>query len=115
MIGPIRSLSEAHLIVRDPRRSIAFYRDVPGLPLAHVIRERNLAAFWRAMSDEAMPGLGSFSPSPARMPLHIAFDVTLQRVNDSVASLRDPDGHSLEVIAVRRTGRVACSEWRRLT
>jgi hypothetical protein len=105
MIGPIQSLSEAHLIGRDLHRSITFCRDVPGLPLAHVIPERNLASFWAQTSDKAMPCRGSFGTLPLCMPLHIAFDLTLQRVRDSVARLRDPDGHSLEVIAMRRTGR----------
>lgn len=32
---PVRGLFETHLTVRDLERSIAFYRDVVGLPLAH--------------------------------------------------------------------------------
>ncbi len=36
----IRGLFEAHLTVSKLDRSIAFYRDALGLPLAHVIPER---------------------------------------------------------------------------
>ncbi len=43
---PIRGLFETHLTVRDLDRSIEFYRDTLGLPLAHVVPERNVAFFW---------------------------------------------------------------------
>jgi lactoylglutathione lyase len=152
MIVPIRGLFEAHLTVRDLNRSIAFYRDVLGLPLAHVVPERNVAFFWVPTSDKAMLGLWSIGTSPLSMRLHIAFDVTLQHVRDSVVSLRaagltphspdrepieepvvlawmpaasvyfnDPDGHSLEFIAMLpdrarpELRYVAWSDWLRLT
>ena len=152
MIVPIRGLFEAHLTVSDLDRSIAFYRDVLGLPLAQVIPERNVAFFWVPASDKAMLGLWSIGTSPLGMRLHIAFDVTLQHVFESVARLRgagltplspghepvdeptvlawmpaasvyfdDPDGHSLEFIAMLpdrprpELGCVAWSQWRRLT
>ena len=49
---PIRGLFEAHLTVRDLDRSIAFYRDMLGLPLAHVIPERQVAFFWVPSSGQ---------------------------------------------------------------
>jgi len=151
MIVPIRGLFEAHLTVRDLNRSIAFYRDVLGLPLAQVIPERNVAFFWVPTPDQAMLGLWSIGTSPLSMRLHIAFDVRLEHVLDSVVRLRaagltpcsldhepidepvvltwmpavsvyfdDPDGHSLEFIAMLEErprpelGPVMWSDWRRL-
>ena len=76
-IVPIRGLFEAHLTVSDLDRSIAFYRDVLGLPLAHRIPARQVAFFWVPSSDKAMLGLWSIGTSPLRLRLHIAFDVAL--------------------------------------
>ena len=53
MIVPIRGLFEAHLTVSDLDRSIRFYRDVLGLPLAQQIPERNVAFFWVPTSDSS--------------------------------------------------------------
>ena len=87
-IVPIRGLFEAHLTVSDLDRSIAFYRDVLGLPLAHRIPARQVAFFWVPSSDKAMLGLWSIGTSPLRLRLHIAFDVALPQVFESVAALR---------------------------
>jgi predicted enzyme related to lactoylglutathione lyase len=43
---PVDSLFEAHLTVSDLDRAIAFYRDVVGLRLAHVVSARQAAFFW---------------------------------------------------------------------
>ena len=87
-IVPIRGLFEAHLTVSDLERSIAFYRDVLGLPLAHRVPARNVAFFWVPASDQAMLGLWSIGSSPLRLRLHIAFAVALPQVFESVAALR---------------------------
>jgi lactoylglutathione lyase len=87
-IVPIRGLFEAHLTVSDLERAIAFYRDVLGLKLAHRIPARQVAFFWVPASDKAMLGLWSIGTSPLRMRLHIAFDVALPQVFESVAALR---------------------------
>ena len=79
-IVPIRGLFEAHLTVSDLDRSIAFYRDVLGLTLAHRIAARQVAFFWVPSSDRAMLGLWSIGTSPLRLRLHIAFDVALPAV-----------------------------------
>ena len=42
----VAGLFEAHLTVSDLDRSIAFYRDVVGLPLALELPERGAAFFW---------------------------------------------------------------------
>ena len=89
MIVPIRGLFEAHLTVSDLDRSIRFYRDVLGLPLAQQIPERNVAFFWVPTSDAAMLGLWSIGTSPLQMRLHIAFSVELEQVLASVGRLRD--------------------------
>jgi len=75
MIAFILGLFEAHLTVRNLRRSIAFCRDVMGLPLAQVIPERSVAFFWVPTPDKAMLGLWSIGTPPLSMRLHIGFDV----------------------------------------
>jgi lactoylglutathione lyase len=87
-IIPIRGLFEAHLTVGDLDRSIEFYRDVLGLPLAYRLPARNVAFFWVPTSDRAMLGLWSIGTSPLRMRLHIAFAVELPHVFESVSALR---------------------------
>src|SRR3954467_15401625 len=87
-IVPIRGLFEAHLTVSDLARSIAFYRDVLGLPLAHRIPARQVAFFWVPTPEKSMLGLWSIGTSPLRMRLHIAFQVELHHVFDSVQALR---------------------------
>jgi hypothetical protein len=59
MIGPIRRLFEAHPIACDLHCPVAFYRDIPGPPLADVIAECNLASFRVPTLDKTMPGLWS--------------------------------------------------------
>jgi lactoylglutathione lyase len=87
-IVPIRGLFEAHLTVGDLDRSIGFYRDVLGLTLAHRIPERQVAFFWVPSSDRGMLGLWSIGTSPLKLRLHIAFDVALPQVFESVTALR---------------------------
>lgn len=87
-IVPISDLFEAHLTVSDLDRSVAFYRDVLGLELAHVIPSRPVAFFWIGAPGAAMLGLWSIHSSPMFMRLHIAFRVTLQRVEESIGALR---------------------------
>ena len=43
---PITGLFETHLTVSDLDRSIAFYRDIVGLPLAHRVPARGAAFHW---------------------------------------------------------------------
>src|ERR1700761_4311015 len=130
-IVPIQGLWETHLTVADLDRSIAFYRDVVGLTLAHTVPERHVAFFWIGPARHAMLGLWSTFTAPMTMRLHYAFQVDLDAVKASVQALRaaglqplsqagdpidepvvipwvpaasvyfqDPDGHSLEYIAM---------------
>jgi catechol 2,3-dioxygenase-like lactoylglutathione lyase family enzyme len=130
MIG-IRGLFEAHLTVSDLDRSIAFYRDVLGLPLAHVVPARGVAFHWIGAPGRAMLGLWSIGSAPLGLRLHAAFEADLADVLAAPVRLRaagvtplafggeptdepvvlswmpaaavyfaDPDGHSLEVLAM---------------
>jgi lactoylglutathione lyase len=82
------SLFEAHLNVHNLEVSIAFYRDVVGLELAYVHRERPLAFFWIGGRGNAMLGLWSGSSSPNVMRLHVAFRMDLDAVLASAEALQ---------------------------
>jgi lactoylglutathione lyase len=84
----IRGLFEAHLAVVDLDRSIAFYRNVLGLPLAYHLPERNAAFFWTPTSDRGMLGLWSIGSMPMAMTSHVAFSVSLEDVLRAPESLR---------------------------
>jgi lactoylglutathione lyase len=85
---PISGLYEAHLTVANLDRSIAFYRDIVGLELAHVIPERHVAFFWVGARERSMLGLWSIHSSPNRLNLHIAFNVTVADVIRSVEAMK---------------------------
>ncbi len=74
---PIRGLFETHLTVSDLQRSIDFYRDAVGLPLALEVPDRQAAFFWIGAPGRAMLGLWSLGTMPMGLRLHIAFDVAL--------------------------------------
>ncbi|HKO04974.1 MAG TPA: VOC family protein [Candidatus Acidoferrales bacterium] len=85
MLIPVEGLFEAHLVVQDVPRSIAFYRDVVGLELALSDPQRPAAFFWLGGRCRTM--LGLFSPSafaaalgtsPQFMQQHLAFRVQLE-------------------------------------
>ncbi len=85
---PISGLYESHLTVLDLDRSVAFYRDVVGLELAHTVPTRHAAFFWVGGRDRSMLGIWCIHSSPVRLRLHIAFSVTLDAVIRSVGVLR---------------------------
>ena len=64
----------------DLDSSIAFYRDVVGLPVALLLEERGAAFLWVGGRGEAMLGLWSLGSSPVGLSLHIALKVTLSDV-----------------------------------
>lgn len=88
---PIRGLFETHLTVRDVPRSVAFYRDVVGLPLALDLPERNAAFMWVGETGRAMLGLWGIGSSVNSLTLHIAFDVALEDVLAAPERLRAQD------------------------
>jgi lactoylglutathione lyase len=141
-------LFETHLTVSDLDRSIEFYRDVVGLPLALVIEERGAAFFWIGGPGKAMLGLWSLGSAPMGMSLHFALEASLEDVLGATDGLRsngvmplsffgaetsepsvigwmpaaavyfrDPDGHSIEYLAMleeparAERGIVPWSEW----
>ncbi|MFC7551282.1 VOC family protein [Pseudoroseomonas wenyumeiae] len=85
---PVSGLYESHLTVGDLEKSIAFYRDIVGLELAHTVPERHAAFFWIGGKERSMLGLWSIHSSPIRLRLHIAFSATLEDVVRSVEVLR---------------------------
>ena len=99
-----------HLTVGDLDRSIAFYRDVLGLPLAHRIPARQVAFFWVPTPEKSMLGLWSIGTSPLRMRLHIAFQVELHHVFGSVRRCAQPGWSRGPAAAIRSRSR-PCSSW----
>jgi ribosomal protein S18 acetylase RimI-like enzyme len=81
-------LFETHLTVSDLDRSIEFYRDVVGLPLALALDERGAAFFWIGGMGEAMLGLWSLGSAPVGLSLHIALRVSLGDVLAACDGLR---------------------------
>jgi lactoylglutathione lyase len=79
----VRGLFETHLTVVELERSVAFYRDIVGLPVALELPERGAAFHWIGQKGQAMLGLWSLGSAPMGMRLHIAFDMTLTDVLDA--------------------------------
>lgn len=69
---PVRGLFETHLTVHDVPTSVAFYRDVVGLPLALDLPERNAAFMWIGAPGKAMLGLWGIGTSVNSLVLHTA-------------------------------------------
>jgi lactoylglutathione lyase len=74
----VRGLFETHLTVADLPRSVAFYRDVVGLPVALELPERGAAFLWIGEPGRAMLGLWSTGSAPMGLQLHIAFEMSLE-------------------------------------
>jgi lactoylglutathione lyase len=85
---PVHGLYETHLSVSDLDRSVAFYRDVVGLPLALQLPERGAAFLWVPDSRRSMLGLWSRGSAPLGMTLHVAFEVGLDDLLDAPRRLR---------------------------
>jgi len=74
------SLFEAHIAVANLDASIAFYRGVPGLELAHVTGDRGAAFFWIGGRGRAMLGVWAAASAPQKITTHIAFAAALDDV-----------------------------------
>jgi lactoylglutathione lyase len=81
-------LFETHLTVRDVPRSVAFYRDVVGLPVALELPERDAAFLWIGERGRSMLGLWGIGSAVNSMTLHIAFDVAVDDVLAAPERLR---------------------------
>jgi lactoylglutathione lyase len=83
----VAGLFEAHLAVADLERSVAFYRDVVGLPLALSEPKRGAVFFWVPASGKGLLGLWSLGSAPMAMNLHLAFSVRESDVHAAVERL----------------------------
>ena len=81
-------LFETHLLVAELDRSIAFYRDVVGLPPALHLPERGAAFFWIGARGRAMLGLWSAGSAPMGLRLHLALHASLEDVLGACDDLR---------------------------
>ena len=84
----VQDLFETHLTVADLDRSMAFYRDVVGLPVALELPERGAVFHWIGRPRRAMLGLWSIGSAPMGMRLHIAFAMSLKDVLEAPVRLR---------------------------
>jgi lactoylglutathione lyase len=84
----VRGLFETHLTVADVPRSLAFYRDIVGLPLALELPDRGAAFHWIGAPGRAMLGLWTIGSAPMNMRLHVAFTMDLNDVLAAPALLR---------------------------
>jgi lactoylglutathione lyase len=85
---PVAGLFETHLTVSDLSRSVAFYCDVVGLPLALEVPERGAAFFWIGAPGEGLLGLWSLGSAPMALSLHLAFRTSLDDVMGACDRLR---------------------------
>ena len=84
----VDGIFEAHLTVSDLDRSVAFYRDVVGLPLAMHDPELGAAFFWIGGAGKAMLGLWAAGSAPITLSLHVAFATSLGNVLDATDRLK---------------------------
>jgi lactoylglutathione lyase len=84
---PVRGLFEAHLTVSELERSVGFYCDVVGLPLALEVPERGAAFLWIGAPGHSMLGLWSLGGMPMGLSLHVAFDVSLEHLLEAPRKL----------------------------
>ncbi len=85
----IQGLYETHINVSDLERSIAFYRDLLGLELAHREEARRVAFFWMGQRGQSMLGLWE-KPRDQIAAQHFAFRASIDDVvNNSVAWLNE--------------------------
>jgi len=96
----VDGLFETHLAVRDLERSMAFYGDTLGLPLAFHTPERGVAFFWTGGNGTSMLGLWSAGPAPIAVSLHVAFATSLDEVLAAGTRLRERDITPLSFDAV---------------
>jgi chromate reductase, NAD(P)H dehydrogenase (quinone) len=85
---PIQSLFEAHLHVSDLPRSLAFYSEVLGLPVAAKFPDRRAAFLWAGAPGKTMLGLWDIGTPPQRLQLHLAFSVDLEDLLHATETLQ---------------------------
>ena len=85
---PPTGLFEAHLVVSDLSRSVAFYRDVVGLELAFELPDRGAAFLWVGAPGHSMLGLWTVGQAPQHVSLHVAFRTSAADVLGACDRLR---------------------------
>jgi len=76
---PIKRLFEAHIIVRDLQRSVAFYRDVLGLQVGIEQPDGPSAFLWVGRRGKSMLGIFTLGSWPTQMMQHhLSFQVKLE-------------------------------------
>lgn len=85
---PIHGLFETHLTVTQLERAVAFYRDVVGLELAHLLADRRVAFFWIGEPGQAMLGVWEVGTAPMGMRMHVAFTSTVDDILAAPAVLK---------------------------
>ena len=85
----VGGLFETHLGVSDLSRSVAFYRDLVGLPVAWEEPDRGAAFLWIGEPGQAMLGLWTLGSAPIGLSLHVAFAAELQDVVRACDRLRE--------------------------
>ena len=95
---PIKGLFEAHIIVRDLQRSVAFYRDILGLEVGIEQPERPTTFFWVGGRGKSMLGIFTSGSWPTQMMQHhLSFQVKLEDLLAAPQRLRSagitPKGH----------------------
>src|SRR5436190_2717035 len=99
----VGGLFETHLTVSDLDRSLAFYRDVVGLPLAFELPERGAAFLWIGEPGEGMLGLWAYASAPLALSLHVAFKASLEQVVVACDRLRSMGVTPLSFFATETT------------
>jgi lactoylglutathione lyase len=104
---PVQDLSQVHLSVTDLDRSIAFYREVVGLRLAHMESDRQAAFFWIGADRRSTLGLWATGSTFQRVTSHAVFRASLSDVVAAPCVLRaagiaplDFDGRSTDQATV---------------
>jgi lactoylglutathione lyase len=88
MMSSVARLFEAHLTVADLDTSIAFYRDVVNLQLAHVTLDRQAAFFWIGGRGNTMLGIWVAGASPQKLTTHVAFAASVEDIVAAPRALR---------------------------
>lgn len=85
----VQSLFEAHLHVSSLQRSLAFYTEILGLPLAATFPDRRVAFVWAGPPGEAMLGLWEVGTASQRLELHVALRVALDDILKAAKTLQN--------------------------
>lgn len=87
MLLPVERLFEAHLNVASLQRSVAFYTELLGLPLAAIFPERRVAFVWIGSPGQSLLGLWEVGSSPQGLTMHLALKVALDDLLKAVTEL----------------------------